>query len=116
MKHYITFGQVHTHRVNGQTFDCNCVAVLEAPNANIARDLAFELFGAQWHNHYTDDNVPADLLNHFPRGEIYVDRKPHIEPPYIGEPGNAYDTLMAACEYTIDHLITNTQANRNISK
>ena len=35
-------------------------------------------------------------------------------PPYIGEPGNAYDTLMAACEYTLDHLITNTQANRNI--
>ncbi len=29
MKTIVTFGQGHTHRVNGKTLDCNCVALIE---------------------------------------------------------------------------------------
>ena len=29
-KHYVTFGQNHTHWINNQTLDCDCVAVFES--------------------------------------------------------------------------------------
>jgi len=55
---YITFGQCHTHRVNGYTFDKDCVALIRD------RDRAFELFGDKWAFEYEKE---PDML-FYPRG------------------------------------------------
>lgn len=43
--YWITFGQIHTHSINGITFDKDCVALIHATDKEAARDNAFELFG-----------------------------------------------------------------------
>ena len=72
MKTYVTFGQNHAHDVNGQTFDKDCVAVIEAEDADAGRDLAFEIFGAKFGVSYSDDNWDASIMRFFPRGLMYV--------------------------------------------
>ena len=37
MKMLVTFGQSHVHRVNGRTFDCDCVARITARTYEEAR-------------------------------------------------------------------------------
>lgn len=69
-KFYITFGQVHVHRTNGKTFDCDCVALIEAENFNIGRRIAFDLFGDKFHNQYTEGEWSKDKAAFFPRGVI----------------------------------------------
>ena len=70
MKVYITFGQVHTHRVNGKTFDCDSVAVIEAESYAAGRARAFELFEDKWHQCLES----APKMEYFPRGLINVER------------------------------------------
>lgn len=72
MKVYITFGQIHTHRVNGTTFDCDSVAVIHAENKLEGRKKAFEFFGDKWHESYTEEIWKDSLLEYFPRGLIEV--------------------------------------------
>lgn len=67
MKTYVTFGQVHTHRVNGKTFDCDCVAVV-----NGDRDQVVELFGLEFCTTYSEESWNEDQLKYFPRGCIEV--------------------------------------------
>jgi hypothetical protein len=69
-KTYITFGQDHTHRVNNQTFDKNCVAVIESDNAVTGRAKAFELFGHEWSMEYPEKYWDDKSLEWFPRGCI----------------------------------------------
>ena len=45
MKHYVTFGQVHVHKVQGKTLDRDTVAVYEAESWEEGREKAFDLFG-----------------------------------------------------------------------
>jgi len=71
-KTYVTFGQVHTHRVNGKTFDCDCVAVIECEDAKSGRERAFELFGPKFFTTYFDDQWNGEL-DYFPRGLIDVE-------------------------------------------
>ena len=69
MQVYFTFGQIHTHRVNGKTFDCDSVAMIEAGSENEARNRAFELFGPKWHN----SSITIPNMDYYPRGVIPVE-------------------------------------------
>ncbi len=66
-KTYITFGQVHTHRVNGKTFDCDCVAVV-----NLPEEEARKVFWPKFHNSYTEETWDPESLEYYPRGLIDV--------------------------------------------
>lgn len=72
MKTFITFGQVHTHRVNGKALDCDCVAVIESSDAQTGRATAFELFGDKFFTTYTEENFDHESMKYFPRGFIEV--------------------------------------------
>jgi hypothetical protein len=72
-KHYVTFGQVHTHRVAGKTVDCDCVAVYEAESAAEGRDKAFFHFGPKFFTDYHDTEWKEEDLHYFPNG--YVELK-----------------------------------------
>lgn len=67
-KFYLTFGQVHAHRVPGieETFDKDCVAEIEAFDDDEARDIAFSTFGPKWAFLYTE----KPDMQFFPRGII----------------------------------------------
>jgi len=67
--YYVTFGQIHVHRVNGRTFDCDTVAVIDAVNLNAAREDAFRLFGDRWHQ--CEERMPD--MSYYPRGLVGVD-------------------------------------------
>lgn len=65
MTTYITFGQTHVHTVNGQTFDKDCVAVVDLPEEE-----ARELFMPKFCFSYTDKERID--ISYFPRGFIEV--------------------------------------------
>ena len=71
-KHFVTFGQIHTHRINGITLDCDCVAEYEASNYEEGREKAFELFGTKFFTDY-HGKFPIEDLQYFPRGIIKID-------------------------------------------
>lgn len=71
MKWYITFGQADTHRVNGKTFDCNCVAVINGPSAAQCDMWAFEWFNGKFHKH--SSRLPP--MEYYPRGLIEVNQE-----------------------------------------
>ena len=71
MKTYVTFGQDHTHRVNGKTFDCDCVAVINHADDN-GRELAFEIFGRQFCFEYSEERFNHSSMHYYPRGLIEV--------------------------------------------
>ena len=65
-KHYFTFGQDHTHRVNGVTFDCDCVVMITGTYA-LAREKMFDTFGRKWSFQYSEKTFCPE---YFPRGVI----------------------------------------------
>lgn len=67
---YVTFGQIHAHRVNGETFDRDCVASIECKNAAEGEALANQLFGLQYCFLYHEAEFNWESLIHFPRGII----------------------------------------------
>lgn len=72
MKTYITFGQVHTHSVNGKKFDKDCVAVIHADSEADARVIAMGAFGIKWCFSYSEDQWDESKMEYFPRGYIEV--------------------------------------------
>ena len=72
MKAYVTFGQVHVHRIGDQVFDKDCVAVIEAPDYISCRELSFKLFGGKWHNCYPEEEWSESQMMYFPRGYMEV--------------------------------------------
>jgi len=72
-RHYVTFGQTHTHRVNGITLDCDSVACYEAKDYAEGRNKAFELFGPKFCFDYHDKDFDMEDLKYFPRGIINID-------------------------------------------
>jgi hypothetical protein len=72
-KHYVTFGQVHAHRVNGITLDCDSVALYEAETAQEGRDKAFEYFGDKFFTDYHNTEFDTEDLKYFPRGIINIE-------------------------------------------
>lgn len=67
MEIYITFGQNHTHRVNGVTFDKDTVARIKCKDKEEGKKLAFELFGDKFFTDYSYDQIQKSL-EYFPRG------------------------------------------------
>lgn len=72
MKTYVTFGQIHTHSINGKTFDKDCVAVIESKNEKTGREKAFELFGQKFSFEYSEKEFNMDNMYYYPRGLIEV--------------------------------------------
>jgi hypothetical protein len=70
MKTYVTFGQCHAHRVNNQTFDKDCVAVIKAPTADEGREIAFELFKGKFFTTYGESEFDMTSMRYYPRGFI----------------------------------------------
>lgn len=68
MKYYFTFGQTHVHKINGITFDKDCVVEIEASDPNVARNKIFFLFRRKWSMIYED---PPNM-DYFPRGIIKI--------------------------------------------
>jgi len=73
MKHYVTFGQVHVHSVNGRTLDKDCIAVYEAKDAQEGRTRAFEYFGNKFMTDYHGEQFDETTLHYFPRGYVHLD-------------------------------------------
>lgn len=73
MKHYVTFEQAHTHRVQGNTLDWQTVAVYEAESSKEGRKKAFDLFGDKFFTNYHGDEWNEEgQLQYFPRGYVYL--------------------------------------------
>jgi hypothetical protein len=51
MKTYVTFGHSHMHRINGNIFDKDCVAVVSGDRKKV-----FELFGDKFCFEYPEDH------------------------------------------------------------
>lgn len=87
-RYIITFGQQHTHRVNGTTFDKDSVAVIEAADYHQARDIAFDLFDARFGTSYIEDDFDRqNFIRHFPRGKfpaIFKPKEGHKDDPDQG--------------------------------
>ena len=73
MKHYVTFGQIHVHSVNGKTFDKDCVAVINAISFEEGREKAFKYFGSKFATSYQDEQWDNKDMRYFPRGYIEVE-------------------------------------------
>lgn len=67
MKIYISFGQEHVHRVNGTTFDCDCLCEIECIDHGEGREKAFEAFGPKFFTSYNEDQL-GRILPYFPNG------------------------------------------------
>lgn len=67
-KTYITFGQDHTHRINGKTFDCDCVAEVDLPEEE-----ARQIFMPKFCFSYTD--LSRVDLSYYPRGVIPLENE-----------------------------------------
>lgn len=75
MKTYVTFGQVHIHKIGEKVFDKDCVAVIECSNPKEGRELAFEYFDRKFYSEYPEEHFKfskEDMGNFFPRGFIEV--------------------------------------------
>ncbi len=67
-KYIITFGQLHTHRIQGKTFDCDCVAEVEAEDEQAARDLFYPRFCFS----YPENKFDEDDMKFYHRGKIKI--------------------------------------------
>ena len=72
MRTFVTFGQNHTHAVNGKTLDKDCVAVIKSESAEEGRALAFEFFGRQFCMEHPEPYWDEESLAYYPRGYIEV--------------------------------------------
>jgi len=72
-RHYVTFGQIHIHSVNGKTFDKDSVAVYNASSYEKGRTKAFEYFGDKFFTDYHDTQWDENDLHYFPRGYVEVE-------------------------------------------
>lgn len=68
---YITFGQVHAHRIDGKTYDCDAVMLVKADNEITARLYVNALTGGKWAGIYTENDVQ---MHYYPRGVLNADR------------------------------------------
>lgn len=72
-KFYITFGQIHTHSVNGKTFDKNSLCEIVSGNREEAHSKAMKIFNGAFHRCLTEDEI-KEVIGFFPRGIIPLER------------------------------------------
>ena len=66
----ITFGQIHTHRIDGKTIDKDCVVQIDAPNEFLAYEKAKTLFGENWSGIEKKQEYTDEVAEFFPRGIV----------------------------------------------
>lgn len=73
-KVYVSFGQVHTHSVNGKTFDKDTIAVIRCSNYHDGRAKAFDYFNGIFHNCWSEEEWGdgSGKLEWFPKGLVPV--------------------------------------------
>ena len=71
-KHYVTFGQIHTHSIDGKTLDKDTVAIFEAEDQEKGRALAFEIFGDKFCFEYHEDRWDPENMMFFPKGYVEI--------------------------------------------
>jgi len=64
--YYISFGQIHTHSVEGKTFDKNCIAVIKAESKSDAHNKAMDIFNGVFCFVYEE----KPDMSFYPRGLI----------------------------------------------
>jgi len=75
MKTYVTFGSDHTHKINGQLFNYDCVAVV-----NGDREKVFEIFGSEFCFEYPEEHWDdKKMKKHFTRGYIEVKEQQELD-------------------------------------
>lgn len=86
MKTYLTFGQTHTHTLQGNTLDKDIVMVIHSNTWEEARKKAFDLFNGVFATTYSEEDWKyVDAPRHFYRGYIHLYqngdliREPHPE-------------------------------------
>jgi len=67
MKTFVTFGQNHVHRINGRTFDADCVAIVNGDRSKV-----FEIFGPKFCFEYPEEIWDDSKMHYFSRGYIEV--------------------------------------------
>lgn len=68
MKTYVTFGQSHTHKINGKVFDKDCIAIVEGNHETV-----LEIFGDKFCFEYQEADWDENrYLPCFPRGYMAV--------------------------------------------
>ena len=66
-----TFGQNHVHEVDDIVLDKDCVAVIEAENHSVAREIAWVLFGPKFRTSYSEEAFDnGNCIKYFPRGKV----------------------------------------------
>ncbi len=65
---YVTFGQVHTHSINGKTIDKDCVVEMTAKDMDSAIEECNGIFKKIYFGVY--ENIPD--MSYFPRGIIKI--------------------------------------------
>ena len=70
--HYVTFGQEHTHSVNGKTLDKDTVAVFKVESHAKGRAKAFELFDDKFFTDYHGEQWNKNNLKYFPKGYVEI--------------------------------------------
>ncbi len=68
-KYYVSFGQIHVHRIDGITLNADCLLQITAPDLQAARQRAFEVLEREWFTVYSEENVDFEW---FPRGAIII--------------------------------------------
>ena len=71
-KMFVTFGQIHTHSVNGVTLDKNCVAVIECKSHIEGRNKIMDLTKGKFCTTYFEDQWSDNWLEYYPRGFIII--------------------------------------------
>jgi hypothetical protein len=72
VKFYASFGQVHTHRIGGNTYDCDSLMLVEAPDEITARRGIYQATGGKWCGTYHESQLP-EIMRSFHRGVINHD-------------------------------------------
>ena len=70
--HYVTFGQIHVHSIDGITIDKDTVAVFKAEDAADGRQKAVEYFGDQFFTDYHHTAWKKEKLQFFPKGYVFL--------------------------------------------
>jgi len=65
-KYYVTFGQVHIHRIGDTVFDKDCVAVVDAYSIDHAMKILDKYFGERYSRIF--DNLDFVKMQYYPKG------------------------------------------------
>lgn len=71
-KFFFTFGQDHTHRFEGVTFDCDSVVQINAENESFARAKMIQCFALKWGFCYDEEQMKENFKKYYPRGVVMV--------------------------------------------